>query len=395
MSETAHAYDAIIIGAGAAGLMCAAVAGKCGKRVLLLDHAEKAGKKILISGGGRCNFTNAFTTADNFISANPHFCKSALAGFTAADFLAMVEAHGIAWHERDHGQLFCDHSARDILDMLLAECRASSVSIMLNTSVEHIAEKQGFRVTTNRGNFTADKLIIASGGLSIPKMGASPLALKIAEQFGLNIIPPHAGLTPLTFTGAEKEALKSLAGVSLDVIVRCGKKSFKEAMLFTHRGLSGPAILQISSYWQPGEVIRINLLPECDISDEISAWKIKKPKSQLSTALSSLLPKRLVNLLCTSLIHDAKLESLSAAHIEKTAAALHDWQLKPNGSEGYRTAEVTVGGVDTAELSSSDMQTKKMPGLYFIGEAVDVTGHLGGFNFQWAWSSGYACGMAL
>jgi len=395
MPEKTRAFDAIIIGAGAAGLMCAAVAGKRGKRILLLDHAEKAGKKILISGGGRCNFTNKFTTADNFISANPHFCKSALARFSAADFLALVEAHGIAWHERDHGQLFCDHSARDILDMLLAECRAGDVSMMMNSTVESINSQQGFRVTTNRGNFSTNKLIIASGGLSIPKMGATPFALKIAEQFGLNIIPPRASLVPLTFTGVEKEALKSLAGISLDVLVHCAKKSFREAMLFTHRGLSGPAILQISSYWQAGEHIHIDLLPDTDIAAQIADWQQKRPQANLSTALSTLLPKRLAQHLCTSLIRDAKLESMQAKQIEKTAATLHDWQLKPNGSEGYRTAEVTVGGVDTDELSSSDMQAKKQSGLYFIGEAVDVTGHLGGFNFQWAWSSAYACGMAL
>ncbi|MDQ6988098.1 MAG: NAD(P)/FAD-dependent oxidoreductase [Mariprofundaceae bacterium] len=395
MPEKTRAFDAIIIGAGAAGLLCAAVAGKRGKRILLLDHAEKAGKKILISGGGRCNFTNKFTTADDFISANPHFCKSALARFSAADFMNMLEAYGIAWHERDHGQLFCDHSARDILDMLLAECRAGDVSMVMNATVESINSQQGFRVTTNHGNFSSDKLIIASGGLSIPKMGATPFALKIAEQFGLNIIQPHAGLVPLTFTGAEKEALKSLAGISFDVLVHCAKKSFREAMLFIHRGLSGPAILQISSYWQAGEHIHIDLLPDTDIAAQIADWRQKRPQANLSTALSTLLPKRLAQHLCTSLIHDAKLESMQAKKIEKTAVTLHDWQLKPNGSEGYRTAEVTVGGVDTDELSSSDMQAKKQPGLYFIGEAVDVTGHLGGFNFQWAWSSAYACGMAL
>ncbi len=395
MPEKTRAYDAIIIGAGAAGLMCAAVAGRRGKRILLLDHAEKAGKKILISGGGRCNFTNKFTSADNFLSANPHFCKSALARFSAADFLNMVEAHGIGWHERNHGQLFCKHSARDILDMLMGECRAGDVNMMMNTSVERIAKKQAFVLTTNRGNFSAAQLIIASGGLSIPKMGATPFALKVAEQFALDIIPPRPGLVPLTFTGTEKEALKSLAGISLDVVVRCAKTSFREALLFTHRGLSGPAILQISSYWQPGELIHIDLLPNTDIAAQITDWQQQRPQANLSTALATLFPKRLAQHLCTALIDDAKLESMQAKQIEKTAAALHHWSLKPNGSEGYRTAEVTVGGVHTDELSSSDMQAKKQPGLYFIGEAVDVTGHLGGFNFQWAWSSGHACGMAL
>ncbi|MDQ6986459.1 MAG: NAD(P)/FAD-dependent oxidoreductase [Mariprofundaceae bacterium] len=395
MPEKTRAYDAIIIGAGAAGLMCAAVAGKRGKRILLLDHAEKPGKKILISGGGRCNFTNKFTSAENFISVNPHFCKSALARFSAANFLTMVEAHDIAWHERDHGQLFCNHSARDILDMLLSECRAGDVSMMMNTTVDKVVQDKGFRLSTSRGNFAAAQLIIASGGLSIPKMGATPLALKIAEKFDLNIIPPRAGLVPLTFSGAEKEALKSLAGIALDVGVRCAKKCFREAMLFTHRGLSGPAILQISSYWQVGESIHIDLLPDTEIAAEIAAWQQQKPQAKLSTALSALLPKRLAQYLCMSYIHDVKLETMQAQHIEKAAAALHDWQLKPSGNEGYRSAEVTVGGVDTAELSSSNMQVRNIPGLHFIGEAVDVTGHLGGFNFQWAWSSGYACGMAL
>ncbi len=395
MSKTATFYEVIIIGAGAAGLMCAALAGKRGKRVLLLDHAEKPGKKILISGGGRCNFTNRFTTADDFISNNPHFCKSALARFSAHDFLDMVKTNDIAWHERSHGQLFCDNSARDILDMLLGECRAGGVCIKTHTDIQHISEENGFRLSTTQGNFSANQLVIACGGLSIPKMGATAFGLKLAEQFGLNIIPPRAGLAPLTFTGTEKTSLQSLAGISLDVCVRCNGQNFSEAMLFTHRGLSGPAILQISSYWQPSDSIHIDLLPNIDIPTAISIWQQKRPQANLSTALSSLLPKRLVSLLCSALIHDNKLEKIDAKDAQKISAALHDWQLKPNGSEGYRTAEVTVGGVDTAELSSSDMQVKRMPGLYFIGEVVDVTGHLGGFNFQWAWSSGYACGMAL
>jgi len=395
MSNTASSYDVIVVGAGAAGLMCAAQAGQRGKRVLLLDHAEKAGKKILISGGGRCNFTNRFTGPDNFISNNPHFCKSALARFSADDFLDKVKANGIAWEERSHGQLFCIHSAREILDMLLAECSAAGVCIKTHTEIQRVLKEKVFRLSSNQGAFSAAQLVIASGGLSIPKMGATPFGLKLAKQFGLNIIPPRAGLAPLTFTGTEKQALESLAGISLPVSVHCNGQHFSEAMLFTHRGLSGPAILQISSYWNPGDSIHIDLLPDVDIAVEIANWQQKRPQAKLSTALTSLLPKRLVLWLCDTLIRDNKLETLHKNELEKISAALHDWQLKPNGSEGYRTAEVTVGGVDTDELSSSDMQARKIPGLYFIGEVVDVTGHLGGFNFQWAWSSGYACGTAL
>jgi len=398
MSEH-QSWDAIIIGAGAAGLMCAAIAGKRGLRILLLDHAEKAGKKILISGGGRCNFTNHFAGPEHFISTNPHFCKSALARFSSADFLDLVEAHGIAWHEREHGQLFCDNSARDILDMLITQCRAGDVTIQTQTSIDKIDHAQAFNIHTNRGLFSGRQLVIASGGLSIPKMGATPFGLKLAEQFGLRIITPRAGLVPLTFTGEEKSALHELAGISLDVRASCGTYSFKEAMLFTHRGLSGPAILQISSYWQPGESITIDLLPELNIEDELKACQSQRPQAQLSTALSSLisqpLAKRLVRLLCNSVITDMKLEQLRSTDIDKTSNALHHWHLKPAASEGYRTAEVTLGGIDTNELSSTTMGAKRVAGLHFIGEVVDVTGHLGGFNFQWAWSSGHACGSAL
>jgi len=389
-------YDTIIIGAGAAGLMCAGTAAGFGKSVLVLDHADKPGKKILISGGGRCNFTNRFTTAANFISANPHFCKSALARFCADDFIAWVKQSGISYHERKHGQLFCDDSARDILDMLLQPCRDFGVQIHTHTDIQSVEKANRFLLRTSKGNFSAESVVIATGGLSIPKMGATAFGLKIAESFGLNIIRPVAGLVPFTFTGHEKGELKTLAGISLDVSVSCRGQSFTEAMLFTHRGLSGPAMLQISSYWQPGDELDINLLPDVDITDFLALKCRQRPQAQLGTVLSELIPKRLVPLLMKKhTLTDKKLRQLGEKEQQQIALLLHHWRLKPNGTEGYRTAEVTVGGVDTDELSSRTMMSKQVSGLYFIGEVVDVTGHLGGFNFQWAWSSGYAAGMAI
>ena len=392
---TSNTYDIIIIGAGAAGLMCAATAAQMGQSVLILDHADKVGKKILISGGGRCNFTNRFTEAKNFISSNPHFCKSALARFSAQDFIAMVEAAEIPYHERKHGQLFCDDSAKDILEMLMAPCREHGVLIQLNTKIQSISEQNHqFTVESDRGLFTSTSLVIATGGLSIPKMGATPFGITLAERFGLNVNQPVAGLVPFTFTGQEKESLKALAGISLDVTVSCGPNIFSEAMLFTHRGLSGPAMLQISSYWKPGDTLTINLLPKLGIST-LLALKEQRPDAQLTTVISELLPKRLVQLLMAGELGETKIRQLNKKQLLLIMSLLQDWQLKPNGTEGYRTAEVTVGGVDTNELSSKTMQSKKIPGLYFIGEVVDVTGHLGGFNFQWAWSSGYAAAMAI
>jgi len=388
-------YDVIVIGAGAAGLMCAGTAATCGRSVLLLDHAAKVGKKILISGGGRSNFTNRSVTAANYLSHNPHFCKSALSRFTAADFITMVEEAGIAYHERDHGQLFCDESARQIVEMLLQPCREHGVKIQLQTSITAVKKTDCFELVTDRGLFHSERVVIATGGLSIPKMGATAFGLKLAEQFGLTIIPPVAGLAPFTFTGREKEALQALAGISVDVAVRCRGKLFREAMLFTHRGLSGPAMLQISSYWQPGDEIEIDLLPEQEITTLLKLKKLSRPLAQLSTVLAELLPKRLVQFLTSGYIEDLRMQQLSDRQIEQLAGQLHHWRLKPNGTEGYRTAEVTVGGVDTNELSSKTMESRKVPGLYFIGEVVDVTGHLGGFNFQWAWSSGYTAGLAV
>jgi len=388
-------YDVIVIGGGAAGLMCAGTAAQCGKSVLLLDHAEKVGKKILISGGGRSNFTNRFTTAANYLSQNPHFCKSALSRFSAADFITMVEEAGIAYHERSHGQLFCDESAKQIVELLMQPCREFGVKVQLNTTISSIQKDATFELQTDRGVFQADSLVIATGGLSIPKMGATPFGLKLAEQFGLKIVPPVAGLAPFTFTGKVKEALQELAGISLDVSVHCRGKVFKEALLFTHRGLSGPSMLQISSYWKSGDELEIDLLPEQEVTSLLKLKKQSRPLAQLSTVLSELLPKRLVQLLTSGYIDDERMQQLSDRQIEHLADQLHHWRLKPNGTEGYRTAEVTVGGVDTNELSSKTMECKKIPGLYFIGEVVDVTGHLGGFNFQWAWSSGYTAGLAV
>ncbi|TLS67059.1 NAD(P)/FAD-dependent oxidoreductase [Mariprofundus erugo] len=389
-------YDVIVIGAGAAGLMCAGSVAPYGKSVLVLDHAEKAGKKILISGGGRCNFTNRFAGPADFVSANPHFCKSALARFSAADCIAWVEQHGIRYHEREHGQLFCDDSARQILEMLLAPCRDGGVEIRLNTAV-HTVERSddGYRLTTDKGVYHAAALVVATGGLSIPKMGATALGLKIAESFGLHVIAPVPGLVPFTFTGREKERLNALAGISLPVQVSCRGRSFREAMLFTHRGLSGPAMLQISSYWQPGDALAVDLLPDMDTTRYLDGKREQRPQAQLATVLAELLPRRLVQLLTEDGLGEIRLVQLSDGQRREVEGRLHNWLLKPNGTEGYRTAEVTVGGVDTDELSSKTMECKRMPGLYFIGEVVDVTGHLGGFNFQWAWSSGYAAAMAI
>jgi len=388
-------YETIIIGAGAAGLMCAGTAAASGKSLLLLDHADKPGKKILVSGGGRCNFTNRFCSPDNFISANPHFCKSALARFSADDFTAWVKQSGINYHERSHGQLFCDDSARDILDMLLQPCRDFGVRISTQTKILSVEKKEQFVLKTSKGNFSSDTLVIATGGLSIPKMGATAFGLKLAESFGIHVIPPVAGLAPFTFTGKEKEDLKALAGISLDVRVTCRNHTFTEAMLFTHRGLSGPAMLQISSYWRPGDSLLIDLLPDRDTAVFLHQKQQQRPQAQLATVLSELLAKRLMQLVLKDYPGENRLQQLNEKQLQQCANLLHSWRLKPNGTEGYRTAEVTVGGVDTGELSSKTMQSKKIPGLYFIGEVVDVTGHLGGFNFQWAWSSGYATGMAI
>jgi len=388
-------YDVIVIGAGAAGLMCAGTVAAFGRSVLVLDHAEKPGKKILISGGGRCNFTNRFATAANFISANPHFCKSALARFSANDFIEWVNQSGISYHERSHGQLFCDNSAKDILSMLMQPCHDFGVKVLLKTTVSKIQKKDLFELDTDRGKYSTSSLVIATGGLSIPKMGATSFGHKVASQFGLSIVAPTPALVPFTFTGKMSEELKALAGISLDAIVTCGTQSFREALLFTHRGLSGPAILQISSYWNLGDTLSINLLPDLDIKQWLEDKRHDRPKAQLTTVLSELLPRRLVLILVEHLSGSVPLNQLSSDQLHEVVSLLQGWKLKPSGTEGYRVAEATLGGVDTNDLSSKTMESKKVSGLYFIGEVVDVTGQLGGFNFQWAWSSGYAAGMDL
>ena len=397
MLATMQQADVIIVGAGAAGLMCALEAGRRGRRVLVLDHANKAGKKILMSGGGRCNFTNYEVSADNYISHNPHFCKSALSRFTQWDFIARVSEHGIAFHERDHGQLFCDNSARDILDMLLQQCSEAQVQIRLNCQISEIKKHadQQFLVNSSVGDFRASSLVIASGGLSIPKMCASPFGFKLAEQFGHHIFPTCAGLVPFTLQPQDKQRLSPLSGIAVDCLISNERISFRENLLFTHRGLSGPAVLQISSYWNAGEEIDIRLLPDIDAADLITRHQQQQPRVKLASVLAEHLPKRLLPVLIPQSQLDKPLQELSRQLIEQIAQALQQWKIKPGGTEGYRTAEVTLGGIDCNELSSRTMESKKVPGLYFIGEVVDVTGWLGGYNFQWAWSSGWSAGQVV
>lgn len=394
-------YDVAIIGAGAAGLMCAAVAGQRGLSVLLIDHASKLAEKIRISGGGRCNFTNLYASAANFLSENPHFCKSALSRFTPQDFLTMVKRYHIAFHEKHKGQLFCDDSAEDIIRMLKAECDAGHVRWQMPCHVQHVQKTEAqFHLQTDRGLFIARQLVIATGGLSIPKIGASDFSFRMAEQFGIQCVTPRPALVPLTFDMTAWVAFVPLAGIALEVDIETGEKKqrvvFREDLLFTHRGLSGPAILQISSYWQEGSAIRINLLPEVDVAGLLIEAK-SSSKKNLANFLSAYLPARLVDglLLAHGFAGDAKIADMQDKRLRLLGEQLNRWQLIPNGSEGYRKAEVTRGGVDTRELSQQTMMTKKVPGLYFIGEAVDVTGWLGGYNFQWAWSSGFVAGQAL
>ena len=397
MSDKPIITDVIIIGASASGLMCAIEAGKRGRKVIVLDHANKAGKKILMSGGGRCNFTNLEVTADNYISHNPHFCKSALSRFTQWDFIAMVNDYKIAFHERDLGKLFCDDSAKDILNMLLAECNKVKVDIRLKCEIGDISRQQDetFYLETGSGNYNCNSLVIASGGLSIPKMCATPLGYKVAEQFGHHIWPTSAGLVPFTLHDHDKQKLAELSGIAINCQVSNERNQFNENILFTHRGLSGPAILQMSSYWKPGEAININLLPDKDIEEILIQKQAANANVKLKTVLAEVLPKRLVSALFEKTSLDKPLQELSQSLIAKIALQLHHWKIKPNGTEGYRTAEVTIGGVDCDELSSKTMQSSKVNGLYFIGEIVDVTGWLGGYNFQWAWSSDWCAGQVV
>ena len=388
--------DAIIIGGGAAGLMCAQVAGHRGRRVRVIEHANRCGKKILMSGGGRCNFTNTGATPANFLSANPHFCKSALARYTPADFIAMVDAHGIAWHEKELGQLFCDDSSKQIVQMLLDECRDAGVRIETECRVEAVrAIDGGYAVQTSRGTWRAPALVVASGGLSIPRMGATGFGYELARQFGLNVLPTRAGLVPLTLSGKHLERLEDLSGLALPITARCANVQFSHDMLLTHRGLSGPAILQISSYWQPGETLRIDLLPGDDARDWLRRQKAARPAAELRNVLGERLPKRFAQRLCEIWLESKPMRQLDEPQLAAAAALLEDWPVVPSGTEGYRTAEVTLGGVDTDELSSTTMAARRVPGLYFIGEVVDVTGWLGGYNFQWAWASGNSAGLAL
>ncbi len=387
-------YDAIILGAGAAGLFCAAMAGQRGRRVLLLDHADEVGKKILISGGGRCNFTNLHTAPDRYISQNPHFAKSALSRYTPQDFLALIERYSIAWHEKTLGQLFCDGSARQIVAMLLEECAKGGVEVSCGVAIGDVSHGEGlFRVTAGGRAVTAPSLVIATGGPSIPKMGASGFAYDLARQFGLKVVQPRPALVPLTL-GGDEVLFRELSGVAAEVVARCGKTAFREAALFTHRGLSGPAILQISSYWNNGDQVGIDFLP-----DRPAGWltdaKRTRPRATLRKLLGEALPDRLAVTLCDQLGQSGELVGQSDRTLAAAEARLADWRFTPNGSEGYAKAEVTAGGISTAELSSKTMEARRLPGLFAIGEAVDVTGWLGGYNFQWAWASAWAAAQVL
>ena len=399
--ENKQHYDVAVIGAGAAGMMCAAVAGQRGKSVVIIDHASKLAEKIRISGGGRCNFTNLTAGPANFLSDNPHFCKSALSRYTPQDFLALVKRYKIAFHEKHKGQLFCDDSAEDIIRMLKAECDVGQVSWRMPCKVIDVqGGEAGFVIETGQGKIHAASVVIATGGLSIPKIGATDFSYQVAQQFHLKIVEPRPALVPLTFDAASWEAFVPLSGISLEVDIETGEKKnkavFREDLLFTHRGLSGPAVLQISSFWQAGQVIRVNLLPEMDVAQDLIAAKTTSKKN-LSNYLSAFLPARLVDGLLTAhgFAGDARVADMPDKRLKLLGDKLNRWELLPNGSEGYRKAEVTRGGVDTRELSQQSMMVSKIPGLYFIGEAVDVTGWLGGYNFQWAWASGVAAGQAV
>ncbi|WP_349294482.1 NAD(P)/FAD-dependent oxidoreductase [Baekduia alba] len=383
--------DVVIIGAGAAGLMCALTAAERGRRVLLLEHANKAGKKILMSGGGRCNFTNTYTDPANFSSQNPHFCKSALARYTPWDFIALVSQHGVPYHEKKLGQLFCDNKSKDILNMLLDECRQAGVDLHLNTSVQQIEKAEaGYRLSTDLGPVAAPSLVVATGGLSIPTLGATGFGYEIARQFGHDVLTTRAGLVPFTTTDQLKELCTELSGTSVACLVRCNDQSFRENLLFTHRGLSGPAILQISSFWHPGDAIEINLLPDHDALQWLHGQQSARPNSELKTVLGEVFTKKMATLLADSWFASKPMKQHTPAELRDIADKLGAWPVVPAGTEGYRTAEVTLGGVQTRDVSSKTMESLKSPGLYFIGEVLDVTGHLGGFNFQWAWASGHA-----
>lgn len=388
--------DVIVIGAGAAGLMCAAQAGYRGRSVTVLDMGKKPGRKILISGGGRCNFTNENASPNNYLCANPHFVKSCLSRYTQHDFVELVDRHGLAYHHKTLGQLFCDNSAQDIIDILLTECEWAGVTIKLRSEVLNVAKTAtGYSVTTEQETLTCESLVVASGGLTMPKLGATPIGYKIAEQFGLKVLPTMAALVPFTLHQHDKERFEGLSGISISCEVASEDGTvFKENILFTHRGLSGPAILQISSFWRAGQAVTINLLPELDLKQQLADWRETQAQKSLKNSLATILPKRFVEILYDSkAIPDCNINQLTHGQIDALADYIHAWQIKPNGTEGYRTAEVTLGGVDTDELSSKTFEAKKAKGLYFIGEVTDVTGWLGGYNFQYAWSCGFAAGQ--
>ena len=391
-------FDVVIVGAGAAGLMCAAEAGKRGRSVLLLDHGKKPGRKILIAGGGRCNFTNYDVTANNFLCQNPHFVKSALSQYTQWDFISMVSNHAIEFEARDHGQLFCagEHNSKDIVKMLLVECDMPTVTQRYQQDVTEIMQtQQGFTLRANQGDIECQSLVVATGGLSMPKLGATPFGYKVAEQFGLNVVPTSAALVPFTLHKEDKEAFAELSGVAVpSELTALDGTVFKEAMLFTHRGLSGPSVLQISSFWKPGQPVSANLVPDVDIESLIEQSRDKHPNQSLKNTLAKVLPKRLIEVLIErNELTDKPLRQLNHKEPQEIAHYLQHWRVTPNGTEGYRTAEVTLGGVDTEHISSKTMQCKDIAGLYFIGEVVDVTGWLGGYNFQWCWSSGFVAGQ--
>ncbi|ACS87684.1 NAD(P)/FAD-dependent oxidoreductase [Musicola paradisiaca] len=390
-------FDVVVIGAGAAGLFCAAQAGQRGLRVLLVDNGKKPGRKILMSGGGRCNFTNLHTEPAAYLSQNPHFCKSALARYTQWDFIDLVNRHGIAYHEKTLGQLFCDDYAQQIVDMLIKECEVGKVTLRMRSDVLSVEKTDQFLIGLNGGQVAAPSLVVATGGLSMPGLGASPFGYQLAAQFGLNVLPTRAALVPLTLHKPLLQQLQALSGVSVPTVASAEDGTiFRENLLFTHRGLSGPAILQLSSYWQPGEFITLNLLPGQDVAALLDAERQAHPNQSLKNTLAQWLPKRLVeSLQALEQLPDITLKQLNKPQLTQVETTLQQWRFQPNGTEGYRTAEVTLGGVDTRELSSKTMEVNNVPGLYFIGEVVDVTGWLGGYNFQWAWSSAWACAQAL
>ncbi|MBB1335734.1 NAD(P)/FAD-dependent oxidoreductase [Pseudoalteromonas sp. SR44-5] len=388
--------DVIVIGAGAAGLMCAAQAGYRGRSVTVLDMGKKPGRKILISGGGRCNFTNENASPENYLCGNPHFVKSCLSRYTQHDFIELVDRHGLAYHHKTLGQLFCDNSAQDIVDILLTECEWAGVNVALRNEVLSVEKTAtGYLVITEQQSYSCESLVVAAGGLTMPKLGATPIGYKIAEQFGLKVLPTMAALVPFTLHQHDKDRFEGLSGISVPCIVSSEDgTSFKENILFTHRGLSGPAILQISSFWRAGQAVTINLLPELDLTEQLATWRETQAQKSLKNSLATILPKRFIEILHESkAIPDCNVNQLTHSQIDELANYIHNWQIKPNGTEGYRTAEVTLGGIDTDELSSKTFEAKKAQGLYFIGEVTDVTGWLGGYNFQYAWSCGFAAGQ--